>query len=387
MSEERLVFSSDRPDGRFLDIEGFMHQYLKDLKPVLEFDPKMNPEHFAGWQMLVAEKLRELLQFPESVPEQPPPQMLWAEPRDGYELQKWEAYPEPLKVVTFLVLVPDGIAADSPGAAVMCFPGSTTTKELLAGEPEIVPWAVENKHPIRNQMARHCAEAGLVAVAVDHPDIGERSCNCFGNSRYEWGVHAIWTGRNFEGTSVFEKFCILDWLRQQDYVDRSRIAVSGHSLGALPALHMGVLDPSLAAVVWNDFVSNWRRREVFTTKLRCHLGHYIPGMQQWFDYVDLMASLAPRSFLVTEGGRTPDLEKIAKAWDITGQPQHYSVFYYPKYATPDKRPHDHDDLFEGITDDEYYEYANVDVPAHCFKENIAVPWLSKVLGIPEETNS
>ncbi len=382
MSEERTVFNSDRPDGRFLHIEGFMHEYLKDLRPVLEFDPNMKPEHFAGWQMLVAEKLRELLQFPEEIPEQPEPKMRWAEPRDGYELQKWEAYPEPMKVVTFLVLIPDGINADNPGAAVMCFPGSTHSKEFLAGEPEIVAWAPENKYPIRNQMARHYAEAGLVAVAVDHPDMGERTTNVFGISRYEWGIHAIWAGRNFEGISVFEKIVILDWLKQQDYVNRNRIAVSGHSLGAKPALHMGVVDPSIAAVVWNDFVSNWRQREVFTTLLRCHLGHYIPGMQQWFDYVDLMAAIAPRPFLITEGGRTPDIERIGKAWDITGRPQHYSVCYYPKYATSDKRPHDYDDLFEGITDDEYYEYANVDVDDHCFKENIAVPWLTKVLGVP-----
>ncbi len=381
MTDDRLVFKSDRPDGRFADIEGFMHQYLKDIEPLLEFDPAMKAEHFAGWRVLVAEKLRELLAFPEDACDQPEPVMLWSEQRDGYELQKWEAYPEPMKVVPFLVLVPEGVDADSPGATVMCFPGSTHTKEMLAGEPEVRPWVQPNRFPARNCMARHYAEAGFVAVAVDHPDMGERSCNCFGDSRYEWGIHAIWTGRNFEGISVFEKLCILDWVKQRDYVDARRIAVSGHSLGALPALHIGVLDASLAAVVWNDFVSNWREREVYCTAFRCHLGHYIPGMQQWFDYVDLMASIAPRPFLITEGGRTPDIEKVRKAWDITGRPESFGLAYYPKYSTPDKRPHDYDELFEGITDEEYYEYANVDVPAHCFKENIAVPWLSKVLGV------
>ncbi len=384
MDQERHVFNTDRADGRFVDIEGFMQRYMKTIEPRLMFDPLMAPERFAGWRALVAEKLHELLTFPEVVVEQPAPRLMWAEPRDGYEIQKWEAYPEPLKVVPFFVLLPDGITSDNPGAAVMCFPGSTTTKELLAGEPEIVPWAVENKHPIRNQMARHYAEAGIVAVAVDHPDIGERTTNVFGNSRYEWGVHAIWAGLCFEGISVFEKLTILDWLRQRDDIDPGRIAVSGHSLGALPALHMGVLDPDIAAVVWNDFVSNWREREVVSSLLRCHLGHYIPGMQQWFDYVDLMASLAPRPFLITEGGRTPDIEKIRKAWYITGAPDNFGLAYYPRYGTPDKRPHDHDELFDGITDDEYFEYANVDVEEHCFKENVAVPWLTRVLGVQRD---
>jgi hypothetical protein len=57
------------------------------------------------------------------------------------------------------------------------------------------------------------------------------------------------------------------------------------------------------------------------------------------------------------------------------------VTYYPKYATADKRPYDNDPLYEGMSMDEYFEYANVDVPQHCFKENVAVPWLARVLGV------
>lgn len=381
MTDDRLTFRSDRPDGRFVDIEGFMNHCLKTLRPRLEFDPDMPPERLPGWQALVSEKLRELLAFPEDALEEPEPVMLWAEPRDGYELQKWEAYPEPMKVVPFLVLVPEGVDADNPGAAVMCLPGSTHTKEMLAGEPEVRPWVQPNRFPERNCMARHYAEAGLVAVAVDHPDMGERTTNCFGADRYQWTVHAIWTGRSFEGVSVFEKLVILDWLKERDWVDRDRIAVSGHSLGAKPALHMGVLDGSLAAVVWNDFVSNWREREVYCTAFRPHLGHYIPGMQQWFDYLDLIASIAPRPFLITEGGRTADIAKARRAWDLTGRPDNFTVAYYPKYATADKRPHDDDELFEGMTLEEYFDYANIDADQHCFKENIAVPWLAKTLGL------
>lgn len=380
MSEDRLTFGSDRTDGRFVDIEGFMNHQLKTLRPRLGFDPDIPPEHFPGWQALVAEKLGELLAFCEDAPDEPEPVMLWAEARDGYELQKWEAYPEPMKVVPFLVLVPEGIDAANPGAAVMCFPGSTHTKEMLAGEPEVRPWVEANRFPERNCMARHYAEAGLVAVAVDHPDMGERTCNCFGSGRYQWVVHAIWTGGSFEGVSVFEKLVILDWLKERDWVDSTRIAVSGHSLGAKPALHVGVLDGSIAAVVWNDFVSNWREREVHMTTFRPHLGHYIPGMQQWFDYLDLIAAVAPRPFLITEGGRTADIEKVRRGWQLTGRPDNFAVAYYPKYATADKRPHDHDELFEGMTQDEYFEYANVDADRHCFKENVAVPWLVRALG-------
>ena len=381
MDDERVAFHSDRPDGRFVHCEGFLHAYLSALEPALAFDPAASADGLAVWREQVAGKLRELLHFPRDIPPQPPPRMLWAEPRDGYELQKWEAYPEPFSVVPFLVLIPDGVTPTAPGAAVMCVPGSNGTKEVLADEPQSAPWPVSPKHPERNRMAWHYAKAGLIAVAVDHPDRGERTNYMFKADRYPFSVHAIWTGRSFEGISVFEKRVILDWLKQQSWVDATRIAVCGHSLGAKPALHLAVIDPSIAALVWNDFTSHWLRRELMIPTFRPHLGHYIPGMQEWFDYLDLMSAVAPRPMLITEGGRTRDLERVRQAWASCGAEDNFSVSYYPKYATPDKRQHDDQDLFQGMTMDEYFEYANVDVPQHCFKENVAVPWLTRVLGV------
>ncbi len=384
MPEDRHVLNSDRTDGRFVDIEGFLHEYLKNLDPELRFDPQIPAEHFPGWRALVAEKLRELLALPEFAGEQPAPKMLWAEPRDGYELQKWECYPEPYSVLPYLVLVPEGINAESPGPAVMCFPGSNGTKEALADEPDIVPWAAERKHPARNIMGVHYARAGITAVIVDHPDRGEHTNNVFSGGRYEICVHAIWAGRSFESISVAGKLAVLDWMKEQRFIDAERIAVSGHSLGAKPVLHLGVLDPAIAAVVWNDFFSHWLVRELMVSTFRGHLGHYIPGMQQWFDYTDLAAAVAPRPFLITEGGRTEDIDRVSRAWDITDAPGNFSVTYYPKYATAEDRPYDNAPLFEGMTVDEYFEYANVDVPEHCFKENVAVPWLARVLGVAGE---
>jgi len=381
MESERFRFHSDRPDGRFTHCEGFLHAFLSALRPAMGFDPSASADELADWREQVAGKLRELLHFPQGFPPQPRPKMLWAEPRDGYELQKWEAYPEPFSVVPFLVLVPDGVTPATPGAAVMCFPGSSGTKEVLADEPQSAPWLVSPKHPARNRMAWHYAKAGLIAVAVDHPDRGERTNHMFKGDRYPFSVHAIWTGRSFEGVSVFEKLAILEWLKRQTWVDETRIAVCGHSLGAKPALHLAVIDPAVAALVWNDFTSHWRRRELAVATFRPHLGHYIPGMQEWFDYLDLMSAVAPRPLLITEGGRTQDIERVRQAWTTCGAESNFSVSYYPKYDTPDKRKHDDHELFQGMTMEEYLEYANVDVPQHCFKENVAAPWLSRVLGV------
>ncbi|MFP4029233.1 MAG: alpha/beta hydrolase family protein [Candidatus Brocadiia bacterium] len=379
-NDKNAIFQSNRSDGRFVTIEGSLHARLKNLDQKLAFSPEMSAEEHREWRDKVRTKLRKLLCIPEEVTvESEEPEMLWSEAREGYELQKWEAYPEPCSVVPFLVLVPDGIDEKSPGAAVICFPGSSATKERLAGEPEVVDWPVSTKHPERNKMAWHYAQAGLIAIAMDHPDRGERTKNMFEDSRYEIGVDALWLGRSFESISVAEKLHVYNWLKSRPCVNAEQIAVSGHSLGAKPALHMGVIQPDIAAVVWNDFCAHWLKRRLNVVSWRPHLGHYIPGMQQWFDYTDLMAAVAPRPFLITEGGRTEDIERIREAWKCTETPENFKVTYYPKYGTPEQRPHDDDPLFEGMSMEQYFEYANVDVLQHCFKENVAVPWLTNVL--------
>jgi len=112
----RRVFTSDREDGRFKSSPAFIHAYLKHLKRKLEFDPGMTPQDFPAWRSAVRTKLLELMGFPEFDQPQPPPKRLWMKQRDGYLLEKWEAYPEPYSVVPYLVLIPDGASAQSPAA-------------------------------------------------------------------------------------------------------------------------------------------------------------------------------------------------------------------------------------------------------------------------------
>ena len=375
----RRVFSTDREDGRFVSSTAFIHAYLKHLKPKLAFDPRMKPHDFPVWRDAVRAKIRELMGFPEFDRPQPPPVRLWTKQRDGYQLQKWEAYPEPYSVVPYLVLIPDGVSARSPAAAAMCFPGSFSSKESLTEELELSGKPCSHRYAARNRMAWEYTRKGIVTVAVENPATNE-TADSIRKGSYEFSIHAMWSGRCYEGISVFQKHHILQWLKQQPYVDADRVAVSGHSLGAKPAVILGVLDPTVKAVVWNDGIGNWRQRAVATNLERIGTFQYVPGMLAWLDYPDLEASLAPRPFLVTEGGRTVVLDQIRRAYELLGAADQFKVVYYPKYATPDKRPLDYKEPPEGLSMQEYYPYGNCDAPMHHFKGTVAVPWLTKVLG-------
>lgn len=371
---------SGREDGRFVDGAGFIQAHMKANPPKLAFDPNMPAGAFPTWQAAIREKMRELLAFPE-VAKTPPPKQIWTRAREGYQLQRWEAYPEPYCVVPYLLLVPDGVSNSAPAPAVLCFPGSGHSKEALAGEPEL-----DGSNPKRpgqewkwddNRMALHFVKQGFIACAVDNPARCETASPV--RNFLEFSACAIWSGRNYLGISVFQKAHILEWLVQQPFVDAGRIAACGHSLGSDPADALGVLYPDqIHAVIHNDFCCDWRERSIALSAYADGLHHVVPGMFQWYDAPDLQASIAPRPLLFTEGGRTPHLNRIRAAYALHGAEDQMKVEYYKKYLTPDLRPHDEGPIPEGITMDEYFEYANVDAQYHCFRPARAVPWLAKV---------
>lgn len=392
--EEEKVIESERRDGRFVDTRGLIQYLMRNAAPKLAFDPEFTKEEFERWQLRVRDKMRELLSFPE-VPPQPAPEKLWAKDREGYVLEKWEVYPEPGSVVPYLVLIPDGVNAENPAPAIMCFPGSSGTKENLAGEPPLHPSFETNgrshdgyRHAVRNQQAVQFVKAGFIAVAVDHPGNGELSDlakhrGTTMDDRNAISRYLIDFGRNYIGLSVFQKLQILDWLRSLPMVDNERIAVSGHSLGTEPVLAMAVIDPGISAAVWNDFLCPNITRAKVSTKPNQNgvrpganwLGHSIPGLWEWFDYPDLVAAIAPRSVIITEGGPTASLDLVRRAFEINDASDNVSINYYPKYSDPADR-HDGEPIPEGLDQSEWFEYANVNAARHYFKGYLAIPWLT-----------
>ncbi|MBT3378403.1 MAG: hypothetical protein HN742_35120 [Lentisphaerae bacterium] len=386
MDRERDVYHSTRPDGRFLSTLGFSHLRLRTGTPKLRFDPAMPVDELPEWRREVQTRLRALMTFPD-VPPQPAPVKLWGEPRDGYELQKWETYPEPGSVVPLLMLVPNGVSVKRPAPAVLCFPGSASSKEVLAGEPELHP-ATHRKYPEHNKMAWHYAQAGLVAIAVENPGTAELADDITGSvgaQRNCLSVDLISDGRSYLGLSVFQKMHVLEWARTLPCVDADRVALSGHSLGTEPAMVMAAIDDRVSALVFNDFLCNCRQRIVVESvpgDTKRHwvggLWHLVPGLLEWVDFPDILAAVAPRPLIITEGGVTAGLQRLQEAYTRLDAQESFEFHYYPKYADPASR-RDGEEMPEGIPLEEYFEYANVDAPNHYFKEHLAVPWLTRML--------
>ncbi len=388
--DDHKVITTDRSDGRYLSTRGLVHYKMKNLKPELTFNEHFSQTEYMAWQTAVRVKLSQLMNFPLSV-SQPSPKLLSQIKREKYTVQKWEIYPETGSVVPFLMLVPHEISPTNRGSAVICYPGSNRTKENLAGQPELNPHYAVERHSENNMMAKYYAEQGIVSIALDNPGIGEVSdLEAFGlgpnYDRNTLSRYLIDMGWHYLGLSAFNGQKIFDWLKTLDFIDPERIALSGHSLGTEAIMVLAVLNPDIKAVVFNDFLTNTVRRATSQTKpnerglrpIANWLGHSVPGMWAWFDYADLLASLAPTPLLITEGGVTLDLNTVHKGYTIMQAEKNFDFRYYEKYSDPIDRKN-YTNFPEGLDMDEFFEYANVDAPNHYFKANIAVPWLSNIL--------
>lgn len=395
-------FLKPREDGNFIITAGFVHNLLKNTQPRMSFNEEFNVEEFKKWQKKLRGKLKELMNIPRISHITPQSRVIWNKKRKGYKIEKWEIYIEEKNVIPLLMLIPDQIRISKKLPAVLCCPGSLHTKEQLAGEPEIRKEYSVSRHPERDKMALWYAKAGIIAIAVDNPGVGELA-QCWPIEKIDYvrdliSLQLIQLGWSYLGLSVYQKIRILDWIEGLEFIDKKKIAISGHSLGTEPAMVVGVIDKRIKALVFNDFVCNTLERAWKVTKLEkghCHsslsdpipgfpvsgLWHTIPGLWKWFDYPDILCAFAPRPLLITEGGPTYNLLKIKKAYQILKSPDKVSIHYYPKYENEKVRKYDNATIPKNINMETYLKYAYVDVKNHCFKENLAIPWLLKIFEI------
>lgn len=380
--KESRTFKSSRKDGRYLSAPGAWHSVYKNTPPKLEFDPTMRAREFPSWQRKVRSRLRRLMCFPPA-PTAPKPKMLWAKDRDGYRLEKWEIGGQPGAVIRVLLLIPDGASRRQKAPLVLCLPGSDHTKELLAGEPELRGWKVREGVPAtagHNRMGWWYAQRGMVAACVDNPGIGEQSDPRV-PGRTALCANLLLSGWHYQGLAAFQADCLYRWASQLPHVDSRRVGLSGHSLGTDAGLVLALLRPDIRAMVYNNNLRSFRQWIISTGLSPVPLWHYTPGLHEWFDFTDLVAALAPRPLLVSEGGLAQNVRAVRRAYRLAGAPAHFKMVHFPKYARRATRKHEGRKVPEGLTIKAFKVWANCDSPSHYFKENIAVPWLATVLDV------
>lgn len=360
--------------------------------PRLTYDPSMSPDSFAAWQGKMSEAMARIMRHDDfGYTSGPAPVKTLSRQRPGYTIERWEATPLEGYTVGFYVLIPDTLRYGSPAPAVLCIPGFGQTKELLAGEMagDFDLSQGGNPEAGKSAMALQFARQGVIAVAVDNPSCGELSDNGYADyvtsSRF-----LLEMGWSWLGLASWQDRVILDWMKTQPGMDPGRLIVSGFSLGTEPLMVLGLLDPSIYAFVYNDFLCRTRERVLVMNKPDANgarpfpnnIEHLIPEFLTEFDFPDIVCALAPRPVICTEGGLDRDFDIIAGAYAKAGAPGAFERHHYAMYADPAARV-PVDTLPTGIDRNEFFRLCNVDPPHHYFKTEWILPWLHKLLGDAE----
>lgn len=365
---------------------------MKRRVPSLQVDTTADAARLSSWRQAMRGAMDSIMRHPAA--EYAPPVLVKSVARDGYRIERWESYPLEGSVVPFYVLVPDGTDSGNPAPAALCMPGFGQTKELLAGE-RAGNYGLEGEADsvVRQAaMALHYVKEGIVAVAVDNPCCGELSDGGYpdyvASSRF-----LLETGWSYLGLSSWQDRVVLEWMKRNPAIRPDRIIASGFSLGTEPMMVLGVLDESIYAFVYNDFLCRTRERALVMNKpdgngarnYPNNIEHLIPKFLTHFDFPDIVAALSPRPVICTEGGMDRDFGIISKVYANAGAPGNFEYHHYAKYADPESRVY-LDSLPEGIDRQEYFRLVNCDSPRHYLKLEWILPWLRKMTAIPSAGN-
>lgn len=153
--------------------------------------------------------------------------------------------------------------------------------------------------------------------------------------RFEFTKRLL-SGSNLQAKYLHDLSCGLDLLSSLPDVNRSRLGAIGHSLGGQETLWFTWYDERVRAAVSSCGFGLLR------TILRDNINHnfaaYIPGMLEIGDMDVLVASLAPRPFMLTAGEQDPLFpidgvralaEHAQQTYSQAGVPDHFQALIFP----------------------------------------------------------
>ncbi len=177
------------------------------------------------------------------------------------------------------------------------------------------------------------AQRGFLAVAIRWfgESYGERYDEAVANLKLR---HPQATGL---GKWVWDSQRLLDYLETLAEVDRTRIGIIGHSLGAKMSLYAAAMDPRIGAVVFSEGGIGLRFSNYDDY---WYLGEAIQTLEAGTDHHELLGLIAPRPFLLIGGDAADKAESwhyvnAARAvYRLYGQAERIGFFNHHSGHTP-----------------------------------------------------
>ena len=218
-------------------------------------------------------------------------------PADGFEIRTLSYEAEPGDRIPALLLVPNGVTASQPAAAIAVW--HQHNGEWHLGKAEPAGLAGNPMHHTGAALARE----GYVVLCPDALCFEERQDPTGklqgGNfERFEFLRYTI-AGRCMAWKNILDMRRAVDFLVSLPEVTADKIGCYGHSMGSTHTWLVGPWEPRLKCLVGNCCLPTYKaiHREHM---LHC-FPNFVPGIFQYGDTPDIVSLIAPRPLLLNFG--------------------------------------------------------------------------------------
>ncbi|MCA9230134.1 MAG: dienelactone hydrolase family protein [Planctomycetales bacterium] len=258
--------------------------------------------------------------------------------KPGYRIEKLSFLAEPDDRVPALLLVPDGVAPQTPAPGICVWHQHAGQYHLGKSEPAGLAGNPEH------HTAAALARLGYVVLCIDALGFEERQApeptGLLGRPRLQNGdyerflfLQYLVAGKTLAWKNILDMRRAVDYLESRPEVRPDQLGCYGHSMGSTHTWLVGGWEPRLRALVGNCCLPTYRgiHREQL---LHC-FPNFVPGIYPEADTPDIAALIAPRPFHLNFGeldtGSPVDearrgAEQIAETYRQKGVPQNFSYF-------------------------------------------------------------
>jgi dienelactone hydrolase/lysophospholipase L1-like esterase len=278
------------------DLDAQVPPAFRNVK-VPAFDPPASADEWAKRRPDVKAKVIASLGDLPPRPAKPIAQLVSAELRDGFRVERLRLDNGADGVMSALLLVPDGLKAPAP--AVLWLHSSSYNHTQL-----LTPNANGGVEPLGVTFVKR----GWVVFAPDAAWYGDRSGQGPGGPAetaraQQESLHKyhLWFGRTLWGMFVRDDQVALDYLCSRPEVDAKRIGTTGMSMGSTRSWWLAAADDRVAAVVGVACLTRYENL-IRHGQLRQHgVYYFVNGLLKHFDTEAVVSLIAPRPVLFLTG--------------------------------------------------------------------------------------
>jgi len=238
------------------------------------------------------------------------------------------------------------LSASRPLPAIICLPGTGGTRQELSDDH------LRLSEQPRTGWARALSRQGFITISLDYRGSEARQQNIYTDALREQLA-----GRSQMGLLVYETIRALDYLLTRPDVDKTKIGITGFSLGGAVCWYAAAADPRISVIVpVCGGAGTYDALLHHQQNARYHSQYFYPaGFLKQFpgDQPQVFASFAPRALLIV--GRDQDqgmpveglrkLEQIVK----TRYAERKAADKFAVYITAGEHTYT-DDMFEHVSE-------------------------------------